>query len=213
LGLNEIRFNLAASGYDHPTVLENVAAAARFIPNVTVEIPAIPSHGSKLLACLSRWCALGVRFLNLHELMYEPGTLSASMPGARRLVVTSDGHRTEIHPDSRALTLAVMQRVQDEGLPLAVNDCSLQSKIRQLRGRRRGLAPLVKRPYEKLVSDERYESCYAYQDEKEIGFFHPDSLPQMRCRYPEAQFVRLARTAPLSIYDEGKWVIFEPLME
>ena len=210
LGVDEIRFNMAAIGYDHPTVMKNLAAAIRFIPNVTVEIPAIPEHASKLLSCLADWCALGVRFLNLHELMYEPDTNSASMPGARRAVVTADGHRSAINPESRALTLAVMQRVQGEGLSLAVNDCSLQSKIRQLRGRRQSLAPLVKAPYEKLVRGEAYESYCAYRGEK-VHFFHPDSLREMRLRHPDYQFVRLVRTAPLSLQDGGRWIVFEKL--
>ena len=210
LGVDEIRFNTAATGYDHPRVMENVAAAARLIPNVTVEIPAIPEHATKLLSCLADWCALGVRFLNLHELMYEPGTNSASMAGARQAVVTADGHRTEINPESRALTLAVMARVQEEGLPLSVNDCSLQSKLRQLRGRRRSLAPLVKAPHERLVDGRTYESCCAYRGE-EVHFFHPDTIHEMRQRYPEHQFVRLVRTAPLSLTDNGRWIAFERL--
>jgi pyruvate formate-lyase activating enzyme-like uncharacterized protein len=211
LGVDEVRFNLAATGYDHPTVMDNLAAAARFIPNVTVEIPAIPEDASKLLSCLEDWCALGVRFLNLHELMYEPGTNSASMTGARRPIVTRDGHRSEINPESRTLTLAMMKKIQDEDLPLSVNDCSLQSKIRQLRGRRRSLAPLVKASHEKLVGDETYESYCAYRGEEEIHFFHPDSLPEMRQRYADYQFVRLARTASLSLQDRGRWVVFETL--
>lgn len=208
LGIDEIRFNLAATGYDHPRVMENVATAARVIPNITVEIPAIPKDADKLLACLETWCALDVRFLNLHELMYEPGTNSASMAGERRAIVTADGHYSEINPESRALTLAVMKKVQDDGLPLSVNDCSLQSKIRQLRGRRRSLLPLVKASYERLVKDEVLESFCAYRGE-ESRFFHPDSLDAMRERYPDHQFVRLARTAPLSVNDGGRWISFE----
>ncbi len=211
LGVDEIRFNMGATGYDHPVVMRNLAAAARFIPNVTIEIPAIPEHASKLLSCLAEWCALGVRFLNLHELMYEPDTNSASMPGVRRAVVTADGHRSEINPESRALTLAVMQRVQDKGLALAVNDCSLQSKIRQLRGRRQSLAPLVKAPCEKLLRGEVYESYCAYRGKKEVRFFHPASLHEMRQRYLNYQFVRLVRTAPLSLQDNGRWIAFEKL--
>jgi hypothetical protein len=210
LGVDEIRFNTAATGYDHPTVMGNLASAARFIPNVTVEIPAIPERASKLLSCLADWCALGVKFLNLHELIYEPGTNSASMSGARQAIITADGHRTEINPESRALTLAVMKRVQDENLPLSVNDCSMQSKIRQLRGRRRSLAPLVKAPHERLVDDQVYESYCAYRGE-EVYFFHPDSIHEMRQRYPDYQFVRLARTAPLSLSDRGRWIAFEKL--
>ena len=90
--------------------------------------------------------------------------------------MTADGHRSAIDPGSRALTLAVMQRVEEEGLPLAVNDCSLQSKIRQLRGRRRCLSPLVKEPHEKLVGDTFYESCYVYGNGGPARAFHPDAF-------------------------------------
>jgi pyruvate formate-lyase activating enzyme-like uncharacterized protein len=211
LGVHEIRFNLAATGYDHPTVLDNVAVAVRLFPSVTVEIPAIPEHGARLLDCLADWSALGIQFLNLHELMYEPGTNSADMPGARWPFITADGHRSAIHPQSRALTLAVMRRVQEEGLHLAVNDCSLQSKLRQLRGRRTSLAPLVKAAHEKLIRGEVLESYCAYRDGHEVHFFHPDTLDEMRWRYPKHRFVRLARSAPLAIGDPGRWIAFESL--
>ena len=210
LGVDEMRFNVAATGYDHPTVMENLAAAARFVPHVTVEIPAIPEHATRLFSCLAGWCARGVRFLNLHELIYEPGTNAASMPGARQAVVTADGHCTAINPESRPLTLAVMRRVREEGLPLAVNDCSLQSKIGQLRGRRQSLSPLVKAAHEKLVGGETYESCCAYGGEA-LDFFHPDDLVEKRRQYPGRQFVRLVRTAPLSLTDRGRWIAFEKL--
>ncbi|MBN1139346.1 MAG: radical SAM protein [Anaerolineae bacterium] len=209
LGVKEIRFNLAATGYDHPAVLDNLAAAAAILPTVTVEIPAIPDHRDTLLSSLAGWCARGVRFLNLHELLYEPGTHSASLPGTRQPIVMPDGHASAIHPASRELTLAVMRRVQDEGLPLAVNDCSLQSKLRQLRGRRRMLAPLTAEPYEKLVEDHLLVSCCAYRD-GQVHFFHPDLLVDMQHRHPGHRFVRLARTAPLSVRDRGRWVVFEP---
>jgi pyruvate formate-lyase activating enzyme-like uncharacterized protein len=208
LGIDEIRFNTAATGYDHPAVLDHIAAAARLIPHVTVEIPAIPEDGDKLLSCLGAWCTAGVRFLNLHELMYEPGTNAATMAGARMPVVTDDGHRSAINPDSRALTLEVMVRVRQDDLDLSVNDCSLQSKLRQLRGRRRSLAPLVKADHERLVEDRVYEGYCAYRRE-EVRFFHPDRLDEMRERYPDHRFVRLVRMAPLSLEAEGGWIGFE----
>jgi pyruvate formate-lyase activating enzyme-like uncharacterized protein len=211
LGVDEVRFNLAATGYDHPTALANLAAAARHLPHVTVEIPAIPEHADRLLSSLAGWAARGARFLNLHELMYEPGTNSAALPGPRQEIVTADGHCSAIHLGSRALTLTVMRRIQDESLPLAVNDCSLQSKLRQLRGRRASLAPLVQAPHEKLVGGQTYESCCAYRGEDDYFFFSPDSLAEMRGRYPGYCFVRLARTAPLSLHDPGRWLLFENL--
>jgi hypothetical protein len=131
------------------------------------------------------------------------------MPGPRWPFVTEDGHRSAIHPQSRPLTLAVMQRVQEDGLPLSVNDCSLQSKLRQLRGRRRNLAPLVKAPYEKLVRDQALESYCAFQGRDEVHFFHPDARDEMCRRHPHHLFVRLVRTAPLTIHDPGRWAVFE----
>jgi pyruvate formate-lyase activating enzyme-like uncharacterized protein len=211
LGVDEIRFNMAATGYDHPTVMENLEAAARFIRNVTVEIPAIPKHASKLLACLEDWCALGARFLNLHELIYEPGSNSADMCGSRQAIITEDGHRSAFNPESRELTLAVMKRVQEEGLPLAVNDCSMQSKLRQLRGRRRNLVPLVQAPHERLVGDQFLESYCAHQDGKEPCWLHPEALDEARERLPHHRFVRLVRTAPLTIDDSGRWIVCDEL--
>ncbi len=211
LGLDEIRFNLAASGYRHPAVLRNVAAAARHIPRVAVEIPAIPEHAARVLESLAEWCKLGVRYLNLHELMYEPGSRSGELMGSGTEIVTPDGHRSEVHPESRAVSLAVMRRVLDDGLPLAVNDCSLQGKLRQLRGRRRSLAPLLLEPHERLVDDEYYECYCVFRDGADVHFFHPASLNEMRERYPAYQVARATRLAPLAVDEPARWIRFEPL--
>jgi pyruvate formate-lyase activating enzyme-like uncharacterized protein len=211
LGLEEIRFNLAATGYRHPDVLRHVAAAAHHIPRVTVEIPAIPAHAAQLLASLAEWSARGVRHLNLHELMYEPGSRSADMAGVRTAVVTPDGHRTAVDPGSRALTLAVMRAVRNQRLPLAVNDCSLQGKLRQLRGRRRSLAPLVRAPHERMVAEERYESCCAYRDDLDYHFFHPDAWEAARALYAGYRFARVERLAPLALDEPPRWTRFEPV--
>lgn len=210
-GLDEIRFNMAATGYDHPVVMRNLETAVRFIPNVTVEIPVIPKHASKLLASLAHWAAAGVKFLNLHELIYEPDTNSAAMSGARQQMITEDGHRTAVHPESRALTLAVMKKVYEEKLTLSVNDCSMQSKFRQLRGRRRSLSPLTKAPHEKLVADTWLESFYFFRNEQEAHPCHPDFVSEMRQTYAGCQLVRLVRYAPLSLQERKKWIVFENL--
>jgi pyruvate formate-lyase activating enzyme-like uncharacterized protein len=210
LGLDEIRFNAAATGYTHPDVMRNIKLASRFIPNITVEIPAIPTHEKKLLSSLEAWCEAGVKYLNLHELMYEPGTNADSMRGARLPVVTEDGHYTEIAPESRTLILKTLQFVRDNHLPLSINECSLQSKIRQIRGRRKSLEPLTKAPYEKMLRGQLYESCCAYQNGNKYNFFHPDSLSKIR-QQPDTLLIRLVRSAPLSMDDPGKWVAFDLL--
>ncbi len=211
LGINEIRFNLAATGYTNTKILKVLTWAVQLIPNVTVEIPAIPGHASKLLDSLAKWASLGIKYLNLHELMYEQGTNAARLAGSRCTLILDDGHRTDVNPESRLVSLEVMKKVQKENLPLAVNYCSMQSKIRQLRGRRRSLAPILREPYEKLLEEEFYECYGVYRNEEDYFFIHPDALHRVRRTHSDYHYVRLARTAPLSIKDKGQWVVFEPI--
>jgi pyruvate formate-lyase activating enzyme-like uncharacterized protein len=63
-GLDEIRINIAARGYD----LEPVARARGFIPVVTIEIPAIPEDVETVKAALLRLDAAGVDYVNLIQL-------------------------------------------------------------------------------------------------------------------------------------------------
>ena len=210
LGLDEIRFNAAAAGYDHPTVMDNIASAVRFIPNVTVEIPAIPEHAAQLRACLALWDSLGVRYLNMHELIYEPGSNSLDFPGTRQTVIMDDGHQAAFNPQSRSLTLAVMEDVREKGLGLSVNDCSLQNKLRQLRQRRRAIALLAQANHDKLVG-ETYETCCTLDERGRVEWFHPDCLQAMYRRQPSRRFFRLRRVAPLSVGEPPAWTGFEEI--
>lgn len=210
LGVNEIRFNMAATNYTDANVMANLAAAARRLPAVTVEIPVIPDHAGRLLDALERWCEAGVTFLNLHELVYEPGTNSARMAGTRQAGSLGDGHAFEYNPASRALTLDIMEKVHAGRLPLGVNDCSLCSKARQLRGRRHLLAPLLCAPHERFRGEDELESCCAWRGEDEV-IFHPDQLEEMRRRHPEHHFARLVRQVPLGWNAAGRWIRFDPL--
>lgn len=63
-GLNEIRFNLSARGYD----LSPVQIALRHIQTVTVEIPAIPEDVERVKQMMHQLDDMGVSFLNIHQL-------------------------------------------------------------------------------------------------------------------------------------------------
>ena len=210
LGIHEVRFNLAASGYTDPAALKRLRFASRHFSAVTVEIPAIPEDARQLLDAIPRWCEAGASYLNLHELVYEPGTYSADMPGARRSGTLGDGHVFFYHPGSRALTLTVMERVAMEHLPLGVNDCSLHSKRLQIQGRRRALAPLLKQSWDRIISGARLET-YGICGESSIRLFHPARLGEVRRANPRARLVRLIRRAPLSAAESPQWLSCETL--
>lgn len=221
LGIDEIRFNLAATGYTNAGILQVVGQACRSIPNVAVEIPAIPDDSEKLLAAVETWSRLGVRFLNLHELMYEPGSLSARLPGPRISLHTPDGHFTEIDPRSRELTMRVMQIVHEHGLPLAVNDCSMQNKLRQVRGRRVLMGRLVERlpGSTEILDEEGYlQTICAFGPAGKPDFLHPDAYSLQQNKRPAARkqpasirYLRLRRLSPLSIYEKYNWELVEEL--
>ena len=63
-GLDAIRFDLAARDYD----LEPVRRALRIFDEVAVEIPVVPEHKERLEGMVLELDALGVPFLNIHEL-------------------------------------------------------------------------------------------------------------------------------------------------
>ena len=208
LGIDEIRFNVAATGYNNPLVMDNISYAASLIHHVTIEIPSIPEHRGLVLENLAEWDRLGVHYLNLHELIYEPNTNSASMAGTRRSFVNTDGHYSQFNPQSRLLTLEVMQRVTEEDLTISVNDCSMQSKLRQLRNRRRNISTFEMQSYEKFVGGDSYVTCCAYLGES-FFFFHPDRLDKIRDSHPDHQLIRLSRTAPLSFQEQPRWSFIE----
>jgi hypothetical protein len=129
--------------------------------------------------------------------------------GARQVVCLADGHRTAIDPESRRVTLAVLRQVQAARLPLAVNVCSLQSKLRQVRGRRRALVPLTSTPYEKLVGEATLESYCHYRNAREYGYCHPDEVAGRRASHPHEAWVRLLRLAPLALQGQSRWIACE----
>ena len=211
-GLHELRFNMAATGYFHVHVNTMLRHAATCLPAVTVEIPAIPEHAVPLLAALPAWSHAGVKHLNLHELIYEPGSPSEAMPGAREYCRMPDGHACEFNPQSSELVADVLRAMDAGGLALAVNYCSLACKARQLRGRRRMLAAHTLQPYERLCKDDEAESVCYFSDTR-CEFAHPATLSDEHHRRAGLRGALVRRLLPLSLEGPREWTHFELIHE
>lgn len=207
-GLDEIRFNVAATGYRHPWATRMLYEAARRIPAVAVEAPAIPEHVDLCLDSLQAWSDGGVKYLNLHELVYQSGSNSATYAGDRVSVTMPDGHRCAVNPRSTEVVERVFERVVDRRLPLAVNDCSLRTKAGQIQGRRHMLAPFVLRPHEQLRADGLAESACRFSA-GHAEWMHPASLGSRCSPQDGARTVLLRRQLPLAIGHPGQWVHFD----
>lgn len=211
LGVNEIRFNMAATGYTHPHVMSHLECAAGLFPATTVEIPAIPEHGPQLIDALSFWASAGTKYLNLHELMGEPNSPSKQLCGDVFPWITPDGHRTDLHLASRSLVLDIMETVTHENIPLWVNDCSSQSKLLQIIGRRRQLLPMVKHPYEKLDHDHFLSHVCALGPSDTASLIHPENWKTCKDRLHDHRWYKIQRTAPLSVNEPARWTHLEEL--
>jgi pyruvate formate-lyase activating enzyme-like uncharacterized protein len=211
-GLNELRFNMAATGYSHSHVAAMLRQAVICLPCVTVEVPAIPEHAGPLRAALPVWSRIGVKHLNLHELIYEPGSPSETMHGARAHCRMPDGHVCAFNPHSSELVADVLRDIESGGLTLAVNYCSLASKARQLCGRRRMMAVHTLRAYERLREDGEAESvCYFNGNRYE---FAPPATRADSNRHPAGFGVALVRRLlPLTREVSDQWTRFEVIQE
>jgi uncharacterized protein len=135
-GLNEIRFDIGATGYR----LNKVKLAKNIIPNITIEIPAIPEKKRLLKQLLHDMTEAGVTNLNLHQLRltkYNASNLLKHsytfIPAEQPIVLESELTALEL------LKYATMQK-----LPIGINYCSFWFKNRfQSAGFRHRLAQLL----------------------------------------------------------------------
>ncbi|HPR33118.1 MAG TPA: radical SAM protein [Prolixibacteraceae bacterium] len=145
-GLNEIRFDLGAVNYQTRVLNQ----AARFIPNVTVEIPAVPGDSARLKEILPRLCDLGVSRLNLH-------LLRLTQHNAEKLLqhnYTYLHYEQPVVAESELTALEIMQFVCEQKLPIGVNYCSFAFKNRfQKAGFRRIMAKRLALPGEAITEN------------------------------------------------------------
>jgi len=212
LGLDEIRFNAAASGYQNQHVLEMIEKAAQHLDWVTIEIPLIPEDEAILLSSIKLWFERGIRVLNIHELLYEPGSNAENLPGEKQPVSLPDGHRTAISPFSAELAKKVFQTVKTLNIPLGVNYCSTAGKWQQLTARRETLLPFTQEKNEYYLGNGMLESYYK-SDGHGVRILSLEELKTLNRENRAKKVYRLVRMAPLSTNESRKnWLKFEVLL-
>jgi len=121
LGIQEIRFNLAATDYG-PAVLTHVALARALLEHVVVEVPCYPPQKEALLACLPELQRIGVDQLNLQELWLTPENVKhLSGEGYQMGLLVGQKH---FLCGSRRMTYEVMAHCLATGYEFTVNDCT-----------------------------------------------------------------------------------------
>ncbi|MGC9324194.1 MAG: radical SAM protein [Desulfomonilia bacterium] len=143
-GLDEIRFNIHAAGYD----LEKIGMAVGIIPRVTVEIPAVPEETRILTEKAHEMNEMGVDFLNLHQIRCTP--FNSAKLSARGYTLTH-GPKVGV-PESEICALTLLAHALRADYRLGVNYCSLIYRHRfQTRSARRRWAEHIKKPFEDIT--------------------------------------------------------------
>jgi pyruvate formate-lyase activating enzyme-like uncharacterized protein len=143
-GLDEIRFDIGAVGYD----LRQLALAVGRIPTVTVEIPAVPEDAGRLRQKIREMAELGVNHLNLHQLRLTPYSLPRF---SERPYTYLHGEKVTVL-ESELLALELMAEAAEAGCTLPINYCSFVFKNRwQKVANRRRNGEFLRKSWEDLT--------------------------------------------------------------
>ena len=123
-GLDELRFNLGASGCADK-VIENIAIAKKYIKNVGIETPMTREFYAAFQKKKDAILATGLDFINCAELHLNENNI-ANYEG-EPMYSTRLGYISPII--SRDLTLRFMKQAVEEGWPIAVHDCCNRTKF------------------------------------------------------------------------------------
>jgi len=140
LGLEEIRFNLVASGF-HPKVLRQVEHAVRIFPWVSVEVPSCESTYHHLVTkqVLPRLAEMGVKQLNLAEVFIPENSSNAATTydSGKHLLYTFTSRGGDIISpvESRLRTYDIFEYAAREGIGIRIHDCSNEVKELQIEAR------------------------------------------------------------------------------
>jgi len=124
-GLNEIRFNLAATNSDDK-IIENIKVAAKYFKNLCIESPMSYSFFRSFVSKKDKILNTGVSHIHFAELQLFPYTLE---------LFKSEGpiyryHRGYVSPvSSRQLVYDIFEIAEKEKWPVVLHDCSNEVKF------------------------------------------------------------------------------------
>ena len=123
-GLDELRFNLGASGCAD-RVIENMATAKKYIRYVGIETPITPELYETFMQKKEKILAAGIDFMNCAELHLNPNNIG-NYEG-ESLYMSRQGYISPIW--SRDLTLKLMETAARERWQPLIHDCSNRTKF------------------------------------------------------------------------------------
>jgi len=205
-GVNEVRFDLAASNYNVNLIL----AAIPFIQHITVEIPAIPEDVEKLKSVLPQLVDLNVTNINLHQLRLTNYNAPKLL---KRSYTFLHGERVTVL-ESELAVLEILRFVHEQKINLGVNYCSFHFKNRfQKAGFRIKVAKLFVEDFEEITENGYLRSIEATIIQKNkpvhVQFIKVNELIKLRKNISQITIqYRDVKIKESTVYDDAKQLYF-----
>lgn len=131
LGLNEIRFDLAATNYSDK-IIKKIEYCKKIFDKICVEVPVEPWKTDKLIEVLPKLNSIGLDYLNLHELAICEDNRERLVGGgyvdAKLIYHSSSGDH---YIPSIIDAYKVINFIEDNNLNIIYNDCSARNMVNQ----------------------------------------------------------------------------------
>ena len=163
-GMNEIRFNIAATGYLNPEIWEKIKIAREYFSFVSIEIPSIKSDFPFLEKALSMMNETGIDFLNLHDYILTPGDIMQpeEISGNFNLNM-SVNLKFALSSIQNTNDIIALSGERKHGF--SINHCSMQQKENQMEQRRKKMAAMFSdREYDVILDDGTVCNYYKLPD-------------------------------------------------
>ena len=157
LGLDELRFNLAATDFDNEIINKVEKYAVKIFPWVSVEVPIYDESYHHLIVKekLKKITDIGVKQINLAEVRVpipESSDNRDMSPAAKYFLSSENLYQFNCMSinvlsvvNSRLFTYDILEYAYRQGLDIRINDCSQEAKVVQILSRKmRGLGDISK---------------------------------------------------------------------
>jgi pyruvate formate-lyase activating enzyme-like uncharacterized protein len=131
LGLNEIRFDLAATNYSDK-IIKKIEYCKKIFDKICVEVPVEPWKTDKLIEVLPKLNSIGLDYLNLHELGICGDNIERLVGGGyvdQKLIYHSPAGDHYI--PSIIDAYKIIDFIEDNDLNIIYNDCSARNMVNQ----------------------------------------------------------------------------------
>jgi pyruvate formate-lyase activating enzyme-like uncharacterized protein len=165
IGLDEIRFDISADGYR----LDALKKAVGVIPQVTVEIPAIPEDQENTRQVIRQLYDQGVDFLNLHQLRCTPFNLPKLI---RRGYTFLHGPKVTVL-ETELTALELIRYTLDQRIALPVNYCAFTFRHQfQRAGAFKRNARLIKASHQGITATGHIRTLSVFGDPAAVLRIH-----------------------------------------